>query len=236
MKQFRIGEEGYRKLKKRWLYFAIPFMTVVVLVSYLSNLFGSKTQTDDSWLYFAPIFPIIYGIIMYRALKRQQKFIRSFVVTISNNEIMREQMNTPPLTISFMEIKEIAKYKKGSFRVKGAGRTDIIAIPTWIENRDELEKELEMLAPITAYTKDPWFMKFRWVPGVLAIAMYMALLISDNKPIAAVCGVVLAGLIIWAIYYLLTSKNVPTSSKKRIWIFFLILLSILYLTYTKLTN
>ena len=196
----------------------------------------TKGEAGDSWLYAADIFPIIFGFGTYRTLKRQKQFLMSYSVTISDNEITREQMKTPPLTISFMEIKEIVKFEKGSFVVKGASRTDIIHIPTWIEDREELEEYLQALAPIKVHTKDPWHVKYRWVLSILVLGMMLAFYLLDNKIIVGICGVALVGLVIWAIYFVLTSKNIPVSGKRRVWIYFLILASIIYATYTKLAG
>jgi len=236
MQQFKIGVEGYKKLRKRWLSITLPAMCISALIFLIPNILGSKGQTGDTWLYMVAIFPIIFGIGTYRTLKRQKKFLESFSVTISDNEITREQMNTPPLTINFMEIKEISKFEKGSYMVKGAGRGDIINIPTWIEDREELEKLLQALAPIKVHTKDPWHLKYRWVLSVIALGLMLAVYFVDNEIVVGISGALLAGLIIWAIYFVLTSKNIPTNSKRRVWRYFLILAFVIYATYTKLTG
>jgi len=236
MKQFKVGEDGYKKLRKRWLSITLPAMCICALIFIIPNILGSKGQSGDTWLYMVAIFPIIFGIGTFRTLKRQKKFLESYSVTISDNEITREQMNTPALTINFMEIKEIVKFEKGSYAVKGAARTDVINIPNWMEDREELEKLLQALAPIKVYTKNLWQIKYRWVLSVMAVGLMFALYFLDNKIIVGISGALLAGLVIWAIYFILTSKNMPTSSKRRVWRYFLVLAIVIYATYTKLTG
>lgn len=236
MKQFKIGEDGYKKFRQRWLRIMVPFIVVLVLIFVAYNLYTSGGAAGDTWLYFAPIVPIIYIFSIVRSLKKQKKFLLSYTINISDNEIMREQMNTPPLTINFMEIKEIIRSEKGNFIIKGASRTDIINIPYFMDNIGDLEQHLQTLAPIKIRTKDPWHVKYRWALLFLMLALFLGLVNSNNKVIVGICGTLSVGLIIWAIYFLLTSKNIPTSSKRRVWIYFLILASIIYATYTKLTG
>ena len=236
MQQFRVSEAGFKKLRRRMLLITIPFMVIVVVIFLVTNIFGSKHDADNTWLYILPIFPIMFGISSYRSMKKQKQFLASYRVTISDNEITREQMNTPPLTINFMEIKEIIKSEKGHFTIKGAGSKDIIYVANWIENPEELEQRLQTLAPIQARAKDPWHLKYRWAIIIPVIASGLGLFISDNKIIAGVCGVALTGFIVWLIYEILTNKNVPTSTKRRSWIFFFFLAIIIYVIYTKLTS
>lgn len=86
----------------------VPAVIVVTIFS-LTGILSSNHDTGNSWLYAMPIFAILFGISTYRSMKKQKKFLETYKVIISDNEITREQMNTPPLTISFMEIKEIIR-------------------------------------------------------------------------------------------------------------------------------
>lgn len=236
MQQFKIREDGYKKLRKRWLGFTLPMMAIVMLIFFFADVLETKRGTGDTWLYMTILWPVIFGFGTYRTLKRQKRFLESFSISISDNEITREQMNTPPLTINFMEIKEIAKFEKGRYTVKGAGSRDIINIPSWIEDPEHLEELLQNLAPIKIHTKDPWHVKYRWVLSVMALMLVLVVYFADNKIIVGISGALLAGLIIWAIYFVLTSKNMPTTSKRRVWRYFLILAIVIYATYTKLTG
>jgi len=236
MQEFRISEAGFKKLKRRMLLLSIIPLVIVVTIFSLTNMLGGKHDTDNSWLYALPIIAILFGISSYRSSKKQKKFLETYKVTISDNEITREQMNTRPLTISFMEIKEIIKSAKGHFTIKGAGSRDIIYIASWIEKPEELEQRLQALAPIQARAKDPWRVKYRWAIMIPVVASMLGLFISDNRIIAGISGAVLTGFIIWLIYEIFTNKNMPTTAKRRSWIFFIMLIAIIYATYAKLTG
>ena len=129
MQQFKINEAGFKKFKKRWLTITVPIMSVVVIIITLTNTFSGKTVDTGYLLIVFPIVVIFLGFNMYRGFRKQKKFLASYSVTLTDNEIIREQMNTPPLTINFMEIKEIAKTEKGAFIIKGLTRADVIGIP-----------------------------------------------------------------------------------------------------------
>jgi len=77
-----------------------------------------------------------------------QRHNNHLINSFSKSDIIREQLNTAPLTIHFMEIKEILKSKKGGFMIKGRTRTDVICIPYLIDNAAALEVELGKFAPI----------------------------------------------------------------------------------------
>jgi hypothetical protein len=236
MQEFRISEAGFKKLKRRMLLLSIIPLVIVVTIFSLTNMLGGRHDTDNTWLYVLPLFPIMLGISSYRSIKKQKKFLETYKVTISDNEITREQLNTPPLTISFMEIKEIIKSEKGHFTIKGAGSRDIIYVANWIEKPEELQQQLQALAPIQARTKDPWHVKYKWAIVIPMMASMLGLFFSNNKIIAGISGAVLVGFIAWLIYEIFTNKNFPTTAKRRVWIFFVMLAAIIYATYTKLTG
>jgi hypothetical protein len=79
------------------------------------------------------------------SFRKQKKFLLSYSVTVSDEGVTREQLNTPPLSISFMEIKEIIKTPKGGFMVKGIDRTDVIHILYFIDNPDTLEERTKRI-------------------------------------------------------------------------------------------
>jgi hypothetical protein len=179
---------------------------------------------------------ILIGFSYYRGLKKQKRLLMSYTVTLSDNEIIREQLNTPSLTINFMEIKEIIKSEKGNFTIKGVSRQDVIYIPYLIDNPIELEQRLETFGPITVHIKDPFYKKYRMLLTILVLGSMVGLYTVNNKIIVGICGILVSGSLTWAFYETRVSKNIPESAKRRSWIFLLVIASIIYTTYTKLTG
>jgi hypothetical protein len=236
MQQFRLSEKGYKQLRKKSLRVTIPlFIVILAAASLITN--GTSGNEDVGTSFFViPFVAIILGFSLYRGLGKQKELWMSYSVTISNDGITREQVNTRPLSISFMEIKEIIKSEKGNFTIKGAGRTDVILIPYWIDDHATLEQRLQTLAPITANTKDPWHLKYRLFLSLLLVAMMVAVYTSTNKILVGICGVLLTGFLAWSFYEIHTNKNLPDKTKRISWFFLIVVASIIYVTYTKLTG
>ena len=235
MQQFKISEESYKKMRKKWFSIGIPIgaaIAAIIIVINMSTFRGEQSGT----LISLPIFLIVMGFSVYRNLKKQKQFALSYSITISDSEILREQMNTPPLTINFMEIKEIIKNEKGSFTIKGRTRTDIIYVPYIIDNARELEQRLASFTPITVVAKDPFYKKYRLLLTFLALGAMVSVYTVDNKVIVGICGVLTTSLLLWAFYEIRVNKNLPQNTRRVSWFLLFIVLSVIYVTYMKLTG
>ncbi|HXB93376.1 MAG TPA: hypothetical protein VNU72_13855 [Puia sp.] len=235
MQQFKISEEAYKQYRKKWLAIFIPSVFLItggaVTLSFVSD------KSDLHSLPFALGAVVLFlSFSIYNSAKKQKKLMLSYCITISEGEITREQLNTPGLTINFMEIKEIVKTRKGSFMIKGRTRTDLIVIPFIIDDHAAMEQQLATLAPITIRTKDPLYVKYRWVWAFLPLAMMAAVYLSNNKIIVGICGVALIGFFIWLFYEFRVSKNITTKARRRSWVYLAIAFSFGYLTYLKLSG
>jgi hypothetical protein len=176
----------------------------------------------------------IYGFNIYRSFKKQKKFLQSYCVTISEEGVTREQWNTPPLSISSLEIREIIKTKKGSFMIKGLGRTDVIYIPRWIENPATVEEHLQQLAPVAENKKDARKRKLRIALAFLAIGLTICFFTVSNKIVTLICGPLLIGFLVWVLYEVQTSKSVPTNAKRKNWTLLIPIIVVVYFIYLRL--
>ena len=236
MQQFKIGEDGYKKFRKRWLTIMLPLLTGTAVLVLLLNTYSARTTEVNVLPYLIPILAVWFGFGIFRSLRKQKKLLMSYRLTISEEGITREQMNTPPLSISFMEIKEIIKTKKGGFMIKGVDRTDVILVPYMIDDPEMLEERLQALAPITYNAKEPLYRKYGMVLFALALGMMLCVYTVTNKIMVAICAILLVGLFVWAFYEIRVSKNVPRNAKRSSWFFLIVVVAILYMTYLKLTG
>jgi hypothetical protein len=235
MSEFRINEEQYRKFRRKFLAVYIPIFAVALALLVVTQTFTKRSSGFPTWAIVIPGFVAYIGFTIFRLLRRQQQIMMSYSVIISSDEITREQVNTPTISISFREIKEIIKTRKGAFLIKGLHRTDLIAIPRWLNESGELEEELQKLAPITTDKKDPLMIRYRSLLVLLAVGMYVCLYTFQDKIVIAVSALLLVGLLGWSFYEIQVSKNVPTYTKRSSWLYLLIIASIIYMTYIKLT-
>lgn len=235
MQQFKITEAQFRKFRRKFLTIYIPAVAVVVIVIAVADAYRNDSGGFPVWAITVPLLLAYFGFITYRTLRRQQRLMKSYTITIDGSTIIREQDNTPTISISFMEIKEIIKTRKGGFIIKGLHRTDLIAIPRSLNETGELERELQTLAPITTGKKDPLMLRYRSLLLLVAIGMYVIMYTVQNKIMIAVSALVLTGVLGWSFYEIQISKNVTTNSKRSSWFYLLVIASILYMTYIKLT-
>ncbi len=213
----------------------IPMLVIVVIVIAVLNLTRNNSSGDINTLPFLlPVILVIYGISLFRTFKKQNKFLKSYTLTISEEGITREQLNTPPISISFMEIKEIVKTKKGGYIIKGLDRTDVIYVPYLTENPEELQQRLEALAPISTKSIDPVYRKYTPLLFLPGLGLFICVLTLTNKILVGISAALVIGLLIWAIYSIRNNKNIPGSGKRITWSMVIMLLLIIYVTVEKL--
>jgi len=235
MSEFRISEEQFRKFRRKFLAIYVPVAVLVVGVFVVTDTYKSHDAGFPVWALVVPIMLAYFGFTVYRTLRRQQRLWMSYTITIEGGGITRVQANTPTISISFMEIKEIIKTRKGGFLIKGLHRTDLIAIPKWLNETGQLEQELQTLASITTDRKDPLMIRYRSLLVLLAIGLYVCLYSVQNKILVATSALLLTGVLGWTLYEIQISKNVTTYTKRSSWVYLLIIAGILYLTYIKLS-
>jgi hypothetical protein len=228
MQEFRIRPDGFAVIRKRTLLWGIPF----TVISASAGILIARTAWDSQDTYSLLIPIAIVGAViifsLFRGLKKQKKLLESFRLTIEDNVITREQLNTEELTIYFHEIKEITKSKAGSLFIKGLDKTDIICVPPEIENKAVLESLLNEVKPITprsvaASRKQKLMPLLSLAFTGLMVTVYLA----TNKILVGTAAVLVIAGIIWSIYTIRKSKNIDNKTKGRIWIYFILIAAIL---------
>ena len=215
MKQYFIGEEGMKKFRKRYYNIFLPVMALGAVIPLTINLMSIHAADGYTpWIVFGAL-AVYFTFSLTRMFKKQKTMLESYRLTITENEITREQMNTPPLTISFMEVKEIMKTRKGSFIVRGISKTDLIQIPAWVDDTAGIEEQLKTFSTVTTAKN---FMRRQY--GALAIrllglAMLIVIGVVKDQLIVGICGALLIGLIIWGLNEIRVNKNMPTNAKRR---------------------
>lgn len=112
MQQFTLDGTAANKFIKQQLRISIPLALVGVGTAFY---FGLGGYSNDPSIWSGISLGLIFiTISVIRGWRRQQALIRSYTLTIGENRITREQKNTPTISLSFMEIKEISRTPKGS--------------------------------------------------------------------------------------------------------------------------
>jgi len=204
-----------KKFRKRYYNIFLPVMALGAVIPLTINLMSIHAADGYTpWIVFGAL-AVYFTFSLTRMFKKQKTMLESYRLTITENEITREQMNTPPLTISFMEVKEIMKTRKGSFIVRGISKTDLIQIPAWVDDTAGIEEQLKTFSTVTTAKN---FMRRQY--GALAIrllglAMLIVIGVVKDQLIVGICGALLIGLIIWGLNEIRVNKNMPTNAKRR---------------------
>jgi hypothetical protein len=238
MQQFKVRQDGFREIRKQLLIRAVPIMLVSATAGVVISSINSKNKESDINVlpFMIPFIVMAVGIGLYRGLKRQKNLFESFTLTLLNNLITREQLNTPTVSIYFNEIKEIRKNRNGTLTVRGKNPTDIIHIPTQIENYSELELLLNKIIPITVRKKEPILEKYPTLLSFLVLGLMFCVYTTTNRIVVAISGTLLTPLMVWGFYDTRRSKNIDSKTRRFSWWILLVLLSIIGVMVVKLTG
>lgn len=237
MEQFKIRHDGFKEIRKALLIKAIPNSLLAALfglaIAYFSN---NEQQSDVKTLPFA--IPLMFGLLafgLYRGIKRQEALFHSYSLILDNNSIIREQINTPTITVSTSDITEIIKYSNGSFTIKGNSNFNVIGVPSQIEDYEKLEKLLSEIRPISVKTDTPFLQKFRGLISIFTLGLMATVAISNDKLIVGVSGTVLLAVLGYSVFEIQRSKNIDYKTKRIFWWVILVAASVCSVMYYKLT-
>lgn len=216
MQQFKIRPGGFKELRKKMLLISIPLMLISSTVGIFAADRGTNGSGDVNILPFIiPFFALILGAALFAGVKRQQKIMETFVLSIdTDGAITREQYNTPTITIPKDEISAITHYKSGVIIVKGKDRIHMIGIPAQIEHPSEVLSALGALHPITTQTQLPLRIWLYLLVCLLTLGLMGALLTSVNKVIVVVSGTLLTTIMAWSFIEIRQSKQFDEKTKK----------------------
>lgn len=238
MQQFKIRQDGFKEIRKNTLLRSIPIFVILIIFIVVTGTINSRNKAEDiNTLPF--IIPIILGAAsfgIYRGIKKQAALFASYTLSISNNLIRREQLNTPAISIYYNDVKEILKNKNGSFTIKGKVTSDLIGIPAQIDNYAQLEATLQNIKTITIKEKEPLLQKFPGILGIIMLGLMLCVYTVNNKIIVAVSGTIVTGLMLWSLLKIQHSKNVDHKTKRNSWLVLIVLISVIAITIFKLTG
>jgi hypothetical protein len=238
MQTFLIKKDGFKVIKKQMLLRTLPVLIIAAAGGIAIATINSKQKTPDINVLpiIIPFMLVAVGFGLYRGLNRQKALFESYTLTITNNLITREQLNTPAISIYFNDIKTIGKHKNGSFIVKGRDTLDQIAIPAQIDNYLELEILLQQIKPINVNDEVPFFERYRSVTAIITVGLMLCVYTVNNKLVVALTGSALVILMVWSFIKTRNSKNIDNKSKTGIWWVFIVLASVIAVMFIKLTG
>lgn len=238
MEQFKIKEGGFKEIRNAMLAKAIPVSLLAVAGGLAISHFNTNVQQSEINV-FPFVIPIVLGAFafgLFRGIKRQKEIYESYVLTIDDNGIKREQLNTPTIAISKADLTEVIVNSNRSIIIKGNSSVNVILVPSQVDDYEKLVKALSEMRQISTTSSEPILQKYRVLLSILTIALMAAVYISKKKIIVGVSGTVLLTILGYSIFEIQRSKNVDLKTKREMWLVILVAASIAGVMYFKLTR
>jgi hypothetical protein len=236
MEQFRVKKEGFKEIQKRVLITTLPIMLIAIIGGFIISYFTiSNTEIYKNILPFiipASLAPV--GLGMYIGLKRQKAIYDSYILTINDDCIIREQINTTTIKLPFSEIKKITKSRQGDYSIFGTKSSNLILIPKQIENFEKIEGLLINISNISIIASKSILQKLILPLALLTVCSMIALYLSLNKPLIFLSGLWLTVVLTWSFINIQKSKNIDKRTKSLSYSNILILIIIISMTIFKL--
>jgi hypothetical protein len=234
--EFQIKENGFAEIKKAILIKTIPILMLAGGTAIAISYFNSSRQSSDVNVlpFMIPILLVVIVNGIFKGLRRQKELFESYKLIVNEDEIVREQKNTPTISIPHNEIKSITKNSKGILTIVGNSKTEIIGVPTQIDNSERLEQLLSQIHLITNSDKQSFSQKYNIFVTLLTIGLMASVYLSTNKLIVGITGTLLLLILSYSFYEIRTNKNVDKKTKKITWWLILVLISIIVTMYFKL--
>jgi hypothetical protein len=252
MHSFRIRPDGFKDARKRMLLWTIPAVILGLGVGSMSVWVNTDTRSSAvkpayvtdyandplDYIVYLPIvvFIAVLGFGMYRGLKRMKKLFGSYELSITDNLISREQLNTPTISIYINEVQEIVKRRRGGYFIKGEKASDLIIVPKQIEDPEQLEQVLEKIKPIASKGKGLTQLKLQAYLTLVSLGLLICVNVTENKVIVALAGTLFIAITIYNFIQTLKSKNVDYRTKRNRWVSLLAVLFVIFVMIMKLTN
>lgn len=238
MDQFKIKKDSFKEIRNKMLIKSIPSSLIAIIGGLAISYFNPNIQQSD--VNILPIFLLfvlaLFTFEIYKSVKRQKEIFESYMLIINNNEISREQHNTPTITISKADINEIIKNSNGSFTIKGNSVVNMIGIPSQIEDYEKLENLLSEIKIISVKTSEPILQKLSGILSIVTIGLMATVYICKNKILVGFSGIILLAILAYSFYEIKRSKNIDSRIKNGMWWIIVVIASIIGVLYFKLTG
>lgn len=236
--EFQIKENGFAEIKKALIIKTIPVAILAAGTGLTISHINSNGQTTDvNVLLF--LIPLVVGALafgLFKGINRQKELFESYKLIVNEYEIVREQNNTQTISIPRNEIKSIIKNPKGILTIVGSSNTDVIGVPSQINNSEKLEQILSEIKPITYSDKKPLFEKYKGVLILIVLGLMATVFISTNKLLVGITGSILILFLGYSFYEVRRNKNIDKKTKNSMWWLLLVLFAVIGNMYLKITG
>lgn len=230
MTQFKIRPGGFNEIQRKALRTRIPVLFLAMLaVVFLPELLrkGQDASRVNTLPVLVPLMAAILGFGMKKGLDRQRKLFESYTLTVGEDDLVREQSDTPVIRISKKDITKITKGVEGNFTIKGSQAGDEIVVPVQIEQYAEVEQILRGLGPVTVLSSTPFIQKYATLLLLVQLGLMAVNFTSSNPILVTVSGVAIIGILLWAFFVTRNNKNIDNRTARSMYWCMLVIIPIL---------
>ena len=170
---------------------------------------------------------------MFKGLNRQKKILASYVLTLYDNKLVRQQDLTPDIEIQLGEISKIVQSKNGALTIISKNKRDTIVVPYHTNHIKELQALLAKSIEIDTQQKTHFINKNPWAISLLTILLITVVFVSNNKWLVGFAGLSLTIGLTYSISISFLSKNLDKKTKKGMFLAVPVILFIIVITYFK---
>ncbi|OOQ60324.1 hypothetical protein [Mucilaginibacter pedocola] len=236
MPQYKNKPEGFGAVKSQLYRKGLPVMLIALVTGLSISYATQKGVAEEMYttMFTILFFAVVLAFSFWRALQKQKAVYNSYLLTIDDGYIVKEQatLNTGRLKLGLIEIIEQDEF--GNLFVSDAQKQSIVVVSANIESYAEVKELLGAFKPITTRKKINIFQKYWFVTVSVPCILMVVVYISDSKIIVAAAGIPLIAVMIWGIYKIRTNKHFANKSKPSIWMLLIVILSITAMVYYKL--
>lgn len=234
MHHFHVKKDGFKQIKTKLIIStSVMFAAVLVIVIVIFAL-KSDAVNWETMPYFIVLMTGVGAFSVFIGVKRQRKLFESITVKIYEDKIVREQINTPVLTIYINDITRIVKNPNGSFTVLGKSKLNVIGIPAQMEDYQALEQVLNQVKELTIRASKTSLEKFALPLTLVPAALMIVTMVSKNDLVAVISSALLVIILSVSLAFIIRSMNIDRRTKRLAWIGIIPILAFLEITIIKI--
>jgi hypothetical protein len=216
--QFKIQPHKVKEiLKARKVKQILLFTVTGILILILQSL---RLRQEDMLIGLISLigYTVVISVVMilgyFYDLRKERRRLLSYILTIDEQSIIREEFNTPTIQILRKDVVKIEKDVEGFLIIKSCQKEDVISIHPKTDNYDVLEDLLNQVKEVELSTAVSFMKKFELLFILLAITAMGFIFNSNVKLSLLIAGLVFVIFSIWSYNDIKSDKNVDMETKR----------------------
>ena len=236
MQQYKNKPEGFKTIRKQLFTKGLPVMLIAVTTGLLISYFTEKGDVENIYanMFFILFFAAVIAFSFWRNLQKQKIVYDSYLLTVGNDYILKEQSTLNATRLSFDEIERIEKDEYGNLFIYGDQKQNIVLVSANIDGYQGVKDLLKSIKPIGIRDSYNLFQKHPLLTLLIPCALMVAVYLSTNKIVVAAAGIPLIAMIIWGFYKIGTNPYFTNRSKRSSWMIPIVLISLILIICYKL--